>query len=120
MSPSEKRVKRPLTAIARLIRSSKRMVSTPCVDIRVAKNVRQCGQLVIVVPRRTGNAVKRNLFKRRIRALMRERGSCVHLYDWIFFARTTIGSCSYAQLSNAVEEAFHKLSKSSLSSSSSD
>ena len=118
MSSSGRQVQKPLGSIARLIRNSRRIVRNSCVDVRVSKTSRPRGQLIIVVPRRSGTAVERNTFKRRTRAIFRERKLAETGFDWVFFARSSAGSCSYAHLLAVVDTALSTLSSSFSSASS--
>ncbi|HBL98790.1 TPA: hypothetical protein DDZ86_04065 [Candidatus Dependentiae bacterium] len=99
-----------MPSVVDLIKSSKRLTRNLWVDIRVSK-APEGTRLVVVTPRKSGNAVKRNQFKRRIKALFRELGLAKFGYSWIFFAKKDVASCSFTTLRLLLEEAARKLSE---------
>lgn len=66
-------------------------------DIRTLPKTATPARVLIVTPRKSGNAVERNLFRRRVRALFYECGFHEGVNDWLIFAKKA-SLTSYAEL----------------------
>ncbi|HBY06091.1 TPA: hypothetical protein DEG75_04060 [Candidatus Dependentiae bacterium] len=100
-------------SIPEIIKRSKRLVNNQWIDIRTTPAVGRKGRLIAVAPRRAGNAIVRNLFKRRARALFREKNLAETGFDWILFAKRDVHLCTFAAMQNLVCAGFLQLSPSS-------
>lgn len=72
---------------ARAMRVSHLIFKGPAFDIRLAPQSSSVARVLIVTPRKSGNAVKRNLFRRRSRALFAKLALTEGAYDWLIFAK---------------------------------
>lgn len=80
-------------------RRARRTYQSPELDIRLApQHYPPWGHLLIVVPRKVGNAPQRNLFKRRIKALYHELQLERSGYDIAIFAKPGASKLSFADL----------------------
>lgn len=86
-------------------------------DVRLVRVQQGSGRLFVVVPKRSGNAAVRNLFKRRVRAIFRERGLTNWGYDWVFYGKLKLKQCTFATIVGAVESICRDLSVTDLSRS---
>lgn len=95
--------------VRQALRHSRRVFTHSYFDIKVAPRAQDKGRLLVITPRRSGNAVKRNLFTRRIRSLFHEYNLQDKEYDWIFFAKPGIKHTTFALLSNALSSSLETL-----------
>lgn len=80
---------------AEVIRRSRTVLKTPYIDIRKAHKQGVNARILIVTPRKSGNAVHRNLFRRRLYSWFYENQLNKGDYDWIFFAKPGISCLTY-------------------------
>lgn len=100
-----------MTAIQTIIKTSKRLVKNQWIDIKITPAKEREGRLIVIAPRKAGNAVARNQFKRRVRAIFREKKLNQTKFDWVFFAKPEVRSCSYKALQDLVSAGLHQLSQ---------
>jgi len=67
------------------------------------RNGRDASRTAFVTSKSVGNAVTRNLVKRRMRACVANAWSEIELgWDLVFYARTAVSSASYKELQGAI------------------
>jgi ribonuclease P protein component len=88
---------------------ARRVYSGPSFDIRLAahQNPTQA-RLLIVTPRKMGNAPQRNLFKRRIKAIFHEQQLALCGYDIAIFGKPGADTVPFAELCTIVVAACKK------------
>jgi ribonuclease P protein component len=85
--------------IQQFFKRARRAYQSPELDVRLAPQQYQpWGHLLIVVPRKVGNAPQRNLFKRRVKALYHELQLERSGYDIAIFAKPGASKLSFADL----------------------
>lgn len=92
------------------IRQSKRVYKGDLFDIRILPTIKDYARLLVVTPRKSGNAAERNLFRRRVKALFFENKLYERGFDWIFFAKKGVSKVSFSDLHNLLGELAHSLS----------
>jgi ribonuclease P protein component len=83
--------KKPVSKISSFTRTEitqlfkKARISVRCTGLRIlaAPTNNTCGRILIVTPKASGNAPKRNLFRRRIRAFFREHNLGQYSKDFV-------------------------------------
>lgn len=84
--------------IRRALSKARLIVKNKNLDIRIAAKLGIDARLLVVTPRASGIAVKRNQFRRRIRALFHELKLDQGAYDWLIFAKPHMSDLSFATL----------------------
>ncbi|MBN2267553.1 MAG: ribonuclease P protein component [Candidatus Babeliaceae bacterium] len=80
-----------------------RVYSDQFFDVRIAPARGEQGELFVIASRRSGTAVVRNTFKRRVRAVFREKKVSCLGYDWYFYAKSSIKQCLFLHISGVVD-----------------
>ncbi len=73
-------------------------------DIRIAPALYSYGRLLIIVPKKVGNAPQRNRIKRRLRALFYKEKFYTLLKDVIIVVRPEAAALSFMQLEAVLKE----------------
>lgn len=71
-------------------------------DVRVAPAQKDVGRVLIVTPRKIGNAVKRNTIRRRLKSIFYTYHLYTKGYDWLIFAKPGSAGTSYHDLRTLV------------------
>jgi len=94
--------------VSAIVRASRRAYSGEYFDIRRVRcdgSSLPCpGRVIVVTPRKSGIAVKRNLFKRRVRAVFRLHSAYVQEYYWVFFAKSLKPACTFSAIVDVVSQ----------------
>jgi ribonuclease P protein component len=80
------------------IKQSRAIYRSAEFDVRALPKKTAIARILVVTPRKSGNAVDRNCFRRRIKALFYEKPIHSGDFDWIVFAKSALCSLSSAQL----------------------
>lgn len=96
--------------IRRALHQARLVFKNTYVDIRAAPKSAAQARILVVTPAKAGNAVKRNQFRRRARALFHEQNLFEGNYDWVIFAKPKVSELSFAQLRTLFLELAHSLS----------
>lgn len=84
MKPGKKLSSFTRTEVTTLFKGARTKVKLPGLRILKAPiSGRTAGRVLIVTPRRVGNAPERNLLRRRVRAIYREDKLYTHPYDCV-------------------------------------
>ena len=67
-------------------------------DIRVAKAAQLVGRILIITPRKMGNAPQRNTIRRRLKALFYQEKWYEQPYDWIVYCKKKSDSLSFTEI----------------------
>jgi ribonuclease P protein component len=90
-----------------LFKIARARVKTSFVDIRSAPSEQTEGKILIVIPRKVGNAVQRNKLRRRIKELFYLEKGYAQGVDYIFLAKSPeINTLSFDQLKQLMQQAF--------------
>ncbi len=74
--------------IIHLFKTAHSVVRVPSLEIRKAPASADQGRILLVIPRRVGNAVKRNTLKRRLKAIFFEEQLATKNVDFIVLAKS--------------------------------
>ena len=96
--------------IRRVLQRARLIIKNKHLDIRVTPKSGSIARLLVVTPRAAGNAVKRNQFRRRVRALFHELNLAQGAHDWIIFAKPNVAELSFTQLRELLSEVARSLS----------
>lgn len=86
------------TDIVRLLRKGRRIYQSPKLDVRVHPSQYTVGRILIIIPKRVGNAPQRNTIRRRLKSLFYQKQLYTYGYDWAWFIKPAGGSISYHEL----------------------
>lgn len=96
---SKKRLSQFTQAEVRSLFSRARSVfRSPSLEIRQASRPDSFARILIVIPRVVGNAVQRNLLRRRIKNIFHQHHLTKSPYDWLVLARKGAAQLSFEQL----------------------
>ncbi len=91
--------------VRQLFAAARRVTADPIIEVRRAPMLGKHGRILIVVPKKVGNAPTRNRFKRRIRAIFYQEQLYTRGYDCIVLARPGAAALSFAQLKHLLTRA---------------
>jgi ribonuclease P protein component len=81
-----------------LFRSAHFAGSYPAFDIKRAPGLQAYGRMLIVIPRKVGNAPQRNLIRRRLKSIFYEEKLYEQPYDWLLFIKPTATAIDFQTL----------------------
>jgi len=100
--------------IIRLMRKGRRIYSVSELDVRVYPAQQDIGRILIIIPKKVGNAPQRNSIRRRLRAVFYEYQVYTYGYDWAWFIKPEGASLSYHEVRHiAVDICLPRLHQSS-------
>jgi ribonuclease P protein component len=88
--------------IIALFRSARTKHRSETVEIRCAPKLGVSAKLLIVTPRASGNAVQRNLIRRRLKHIFYQERLFEHQYSGIVFVRKEAQKLSFEQLKELI------------------
>lgn len=104
--------------IQSLFKRAKRIYNSPGLDILATQRSHaDYARLLIIIPKRVGNAPQRNLVRRRIKAIFYENKLFTGNFDWLFIVKPAISSLSFGALQEIILGAQKQLNGSSSSNS---
>lgn len=89
---------------AAAIKRSKRVYKGEVFDLRTIPQTQNVARLLVVTPKKSGNAAQRNRFRRRVKALFYEKKLHEGKLDWIIFAKQGISDASFSDLEKKLGE----------------
>ena len=72
--------------------------SSPELDIKISPQTDNLGKLLIVIPKKVGNAPARNLIRRRLKSIFYENEIYKQPYNFLVFCKPNILSLEYQNL----------------------
>lgn len=78
----------------------------PGLTFVIAPALRSHGRILVVTPRKLGNAIERNTLRRRLKAAFFEQGLAAEPYDVIVLSRRKAVALPYQQLVSLLLQAF--------------
>lgn len=85
--------------IEKLLFSARRICCYPgIIDIRIMPKSIDLARILIIIPRKAGNAPQRNLIRRRIKAIFYEEKLYSKQYDWVIFVKKNTQLYSFSEL----------------------
>lgn len=92
------------------IRRSRILLKNKFFDMRIQPKLHIYARILVVTPRKSGTAVLRNTFRRRVKALFYEQNFYQGAFDWIIFAKSDLAQLSFSELQELLLSAFQSLS----------
>src|SRR4051794_37432617 len=81
-----------------LLSTARRKCRYQGLDIRLAPKGGECARILVITPRKSGNAPQRNKIRRRIKALFYEEKLYQGDQDWIIFVKKEAQQHDFQQL----------------------
>lgn len=91
-----------ITEIKDLFKNSKSVMRNPGLDISLSPSKKNYSRILIITPKKIGNAPFRNLIKRRIKSIFYENELYKKNKDMIIFCRKDIEKIDYSNLKNLI------------------
>jgi len=88
--------------IQELFKKARTLCQHNSLDIKAAPASSLPGRLLIISPKKIGNAPLRNLIRRRIKALFYEEKMYEKQYNYIFFCKPPISEVSFQELKEII------------------
>jgi ribonuclease P protein component len=88
--------------ILQALKKATRVCTYPELEIRKVFLDQAPGKILIIIPKKVGNAPLRNKIRRRLKALFFENKLNTLPYNWIFFVKPGINKWSFQQLCDVV------------------
>jgi ribonuclease P protein component len=86
------------TEIRALLKSARLVLANNAIKIKRAPAAQLPGRLLIIIPRKVGNAPARNKLRRQLKALFYQNKLHTNLFDVVIMAYPPIAEASFAQL----------------------
>lgn len=96
------------TEIRQLFNKARRLLKHPGLDLLVAPSALPKGKLIVVTPGRIGNAVSRNLVRRRIKAIISQEHVLSTGIDIVVFVKKDGVHIPYEQLKQLILSSLQK------------
>lgn len=96
--------------IQALLKNSRVIYRHPGLDIRAAKASHAFGKILIITPKKMGNAPERNRIRRRLKAIFYEEKLYNYCYDIAIFCKKEANSLSFFQLKAIITDSIKSLS----------
>lgn len=84
--------------IHKFLRKAKRVYTSEALDIRIAPRSQTTGRILIITPKKMGNAPQRNRFRRRMKAIFYEQNLAAQALDIAIFSKAPANLLSFAEL----------------------
>lgn len=97
--------------VRQIFNESKRVLKTHAGVFLAAPHARNYGKVLIILPKMIGNAVVRNLTRRRIKGIITKHRCYEQPFDLIIIARTPITELSYQELDQLILTAYQRASR---------
>lgn len=95
--------------IRQFFKTARRVARHPELVVLVAATTQEKGRILVVTPRRVGNAVVRNKIKRRLKSLFHEENLGSHGVDCAVIVKPGAGNLTFEQLKKIMHEAFARI-----------
>lgn len=97
--------------ITHIFRTAKRALRHPGLDILLAPQVRQQGRILVIASRKTGNAVHRNLIKRRIKNIVAQEQLYTRGFDCIVIIKKDGINLEFEELKKLLAHAYEQMAQ---------
>jgi len=84
--------------IKQTFKKARYVYSSPELDIKISPQIDTLGKLLIVIPKKVGNAPARNLIRRRLKSIFYENEIYKRPYNFLVFCKPTIVDLEYQHL----------------------
>jgi ribonuclease P protein component len=84
--------------IAQIFNKARRVLRHPGFDVLALPSTHAGGRLLVVTPRKVGNAPQRNKIRRRLKAIFHEENFCAYGIDFIVIIKPGGTALSFEQL----------------------
>ncbi len=90
-----------------LFKHAKSFVKKKGLDIRLAPKVSLYGKILVVIPRKSGTAPKRNRLKRQLKSIFYEERLFQKEFDWIVLARKEALEIPFSEIRSLILGAYN-------------
>lgn len=97
--------------VTHIFRTAKRALKHPYLDILLAPQIKEHGRILVIASRKTGNAVKRNLIKRRLKNAFSQDQYHSRGFDCIVIIKKDGIATSFEQLKNLLGLAYAQMAE---------
>jgi ribonuclease P protein component len=94
--------------IKTLFKTARTLIATPGITLKGAPKQLEYGRILIVTPKKMGNAPERNLMRRRLKSIFYEQQLYKGSYDIIVFVTHNALAIPFNSLQELVLTAFHE------------
>lgn len=102
--------------IQQLFKSINKICRYQGLDIKIAPTNHIIGRLLIITPKKIGNAPERNLIKRRLKSIFYQEKIYEHPFNWVFFCKKETILINFDNLKEMILKCLHALPKYHLAS----
>lgn len=93
--------------IQALFKAARTIIISHGLTIKVAPKKYPIGRILVVIPKKAGNAIKRNLLRRRLKAIFFENNLFMQPFDCIIFAAQEATELSFSALHELLTKTVH-------------
>lgn len=97
-----------------LLKKARRIARGPSLDFLISPQAKECGRLLVITPKKIGNAPERNKVRRRLKALFYQEQLYTKGYDCIAIIKPLGITSTFDELKTAVLAAIARIPSSSL------
>lgn len=94
--------------IQTLFKTARTQISVPGIAIKVAPKQSEHGRILIVTPKKMGNAPERNLMRRRLKSIFYEQKLYEAPFDLLIFVTHAALTIPFSTLQEMVVKAIHE------------
>ncbi len=92
--------------VAYLLKNAHVKARIPGLRVLMAPALQEHGRILVVTPRHSGNSVKRNLIRRRLKSLFHQEQFSAHKYDCVVLVKKEGIATSFEDLKQLLTKAF--------------
>lgn len=97
--------------VKEILKKAKRIIKSPGLDILLCPSTASIGRILVITPKKTGNAPLRNKIRRRLKAIYYESKLYEAGYDCIIIIKKEGINLDFNQLQNLLFQAFSLIEK---------
>ena len=94
--------------IKQVLKKAHYSYSSPELDIKISPPTDNIGKLLIIIPKKVGNAPARNLIRRRLKSIFYENQLYKHLHNFLVFCKPPIVNMEFEALKNTLINVFSR------------
>lgn len=84
--------------LLKVFKSARLVCRFPEFDIKKAPTAHPVGELIVITPKKVGNAPQRNKIRRRIKAIFHEQKLYEQGFDWIVYIKKEASQLSFSDI----------------------